>query len=122
MLPQLDDYYDKLDYRRSRAPRRHWPIDEPDRSYRLVEVPTVAPGDLVRWQTHPDEGVKQSARTLYSPFYVNKTVGLILLTRWTRMDWGNEAEAQNVYPEALVLWEDGDTTNTSHACLTRLGE
>lgn len=119
MLPDLDRYYDRdTNYRHACINRRYWPIDEPDTGYAMRGAPSVLPGDIVTWDRHPDD--TQGDRIYYSPFYVNKTVGLVLLTRWTLMDWADYEEREKLYPEALILWEDGDTTNTSHACLKRL--
>lgn len=118
MLPDTDIYYDKDEYS-WRRPRRHWPINEPDMTLTCHGAPSIEPGDVVVWKQHPDD-TEDTSRVFYSPFYMNKTVGLVLLTRWTRMDWGTEEEVNTLYPEALVLWEDGDTTNTSHPCLERL--
>lgn len=48
----------------------------------------------------------------------NKHVGLVLMTRWVLADWDRfDKKEPKVFPEALILWGDGETTNTSQSCL-----
>lgn len=61
----------------------------------------------------------------------NKWTGVVLLTRWVWADWADrdialgragckKLKKRMIYPEALILWEDNDTTNTSQSCLKKL--
>ena len=78
----------------------------------------MMPGQLVQWVKHPDTDAEPG---WYTPHYVNKHVGIVLKTRWTLADWlSYENKDPTIYPEALILWADGETTNTSHSAICDL--
>lgn len=69
-------------------------------------------GDLVSWEKHPDDGYGKSR------MFENKRTGIVIATRWVLCDWMKpKKESLSLLPEALILWEDGETTNTTHGCL-----
>ena len=129
-IPHPDDYYQtNKEYKASF--RSAWPIEEDPGLISTIEV-SVSPGDLVTWIDHPDNDMgKGKMLALRSLYFQNKTVGVVLRTRWrvypvssysNLSDEGAGRPTENVYPEALVLWEDGGTTDTSHAMLKQLEE
>ena len=95
--------------------RRNWPISDPPACYDIRSQPTITPGQLVQWIRHPDTDLKPG---WFTPHYVNKHFGIVLKTRWVLDDWVRyDNKEPALYPEALILWADGDTTNTSHGAL-----
>jgi hypothetical protein len=121
-IPEPDDYY-QTNKEYSDAHRSAWPIDV-DSGLSFTQDVTVNPGDLVSWIDHPDNDMSRGKLlALRSMFYMNKTVGIVLRVRWRRLivsAYPDEPERECVYPEALVLWEDGGTTDTSHSMLKQL--
>lgn len=76
--------------------------------------PFLKKGDLVQWQKDP------SAR---GRWFDEKTVGTVLEARWCLADWmRSEGKEVDYYPEAVILWNDGDTSNTSQNCLVKITE
>ena len=84
--------------------RRNWPIDLPPLDeFDALGEPSLHPGDLVTWSRTGITG---------------KNVGLVLMTRWTLGDWlFDKGVTPRIIPEAQVMWNDGETTNTSHPSL-----
>jgi hypothetical protein len=71
--------------------------------------PTLKPGDIVKWKTEP--------------WWTHKdVVGTVIRTRWTLMDWATDFLVANgkFYPEAQILWCNGETTNTHHLAVKRM--
>lgn len=94
--------------------RRFWPIESPG-NHPQRSKPRVVPGDIVHWN--------KTDRTHWSEAEMRKTTGLVLMVRWCLADWiYNPNKKTELMPEALVLWNDGETTNTSHECLVKLDE
>lgn len=88
---------------------------------RTREKSTLLAGDLVVWK--PDVGTDFNRR----PYYMNKVIGTVVESRWTLMDWDaspheRTRENSEYYPEAVVMWNDGETTNTSQNCLDKVTE
>lgn len=78
--------------------------------------PHLIPGNLVTWADHLFE-------TTSAKYYHNKRVGTVLECRWCLADWmRTEGKEVDYFPEAVVLWNDGETTNTSQACLIKISE
>jgi hypothetical protein len=94
--------------------RRHWPIEE-DPPFSAYHKPTIQPGEVVVWKKHPDADLKDG---WYTPIWRNKSVGLVIATRWVKVDW-DQGQNGEIYcvPEATIRWNDGDTTNTSQELL-----
>lgn len=75
--------------------------------------PIVFPGELVRWS------VPQG----FDPYYYSMSLGprargLVIETRWTLVDWYDMKEEDFHYcPESVVLWNDGQVTQSHHAAL-----
>jgi len=110
-----DSEYDGSELLSPYHERRNWPIHDPPGIYEISEQPIVTPGQLVEWIKHPDADAKPG---WYTPHYVNKHVGLILKTRWVLADWMRyDKKEPKLYPEALILWGDGEMTNTSHGAV-----
>jgi len=113
-VPDLESYEHREDWRRLEN-RTAWPIDAPTPLFQRSGDPTLKPGDLVGWVEHPDAKLKNG---WYTPMWKDKHTGLVLMTRWVLADWMRwDRKEPTLYPEALILWGDGGTTNTSHACL-----
>lgn len=113
-VPDLESYEQREEWRRH-SYRSAWPIAEPPDRWERGCEPTLKPGDLVGWVKHPDSDLREG---WYTPAWRDKHVGLVLMTRWVLADWLNyDRKDLKLYPEALILWGDGDTTNTSHQCL-----
>ena len=113
-----DGLYDGSESLSSFHDRRNWPINDPPSIYQKSGEPTVMPGQLVQWVKHPDTDAEPG---WYTPHYVNKHVGIVLKTRWTLADWvPYDNKDPTIYPEALILWADGETTNTSHSAICDL--
>ena len=92
--------------------RRHWPMDTPTNKFPITSGPSLRAGDLVSWEKHPDDGYGKSR------MFENKRTGIVIATRWVLCDWMKpKKESLSLLPEALILWEDGETTNTTHGCL-----
>lgn len=113
-VPDLESYEQREEWRQSLY-RTAWPIGEPPSEWKRADEPTVKPGDLVGWKKHPDADLKPG---WYTPVWRDKHIGLVLMTRWVLADWDKFYKGEpKIYPEALILWGDGGTTNTSQACL-----
>lgn len=118
-VPDLEPYEQREDWRWA-AYRTAWPIDAPPPNVQRSCEPTLKPGDLVGWVEHPDAKLKDG---WYTPMWKDKHTGLVLLTRWALADWAHhDKKDPKLYPEALILWGDGETTNTSHPCLKVLND
>jgi hypothetical protein len=95
--------------------RRHWPIQAPTELYEHASAASLSPGQLVQWVMHPNADMEAGWNV---PLYTNKCVGLVIKTRWVLADWmRHDKKEPKLYPEALILWADGETTNTSHGAL-----
>lgn len=103
-LPSPDVYYGISGITDSRY-RRYWPIESPG-DFKIRHVPTVSPGDIVKWKPEVPG----------SQLFETKTLGLVLASRWCRADWISNRE-EFLIPEAFILWNDGDTTNSEHGSL-----
>lgn len=113
-VPDLESYEQREDWRQPLY-RTSWPISEPPGEWFRADEPTIKPGDLVSWKKHPDADL---APGWFTPAFRNKHVGLVLMTRWVLADWDRiDKKEPKIFPEALVLWGDGETTNTSQSCL-----
>ena len=113
-VPDLESYEQREDWRLP-VNRTAWPIDAPPPERARSCEPTLKSGDLVEWIQHPDASLKDG---WYTPMWKDKHVGLVLLTRWILADWVRwDRKQPKLYPEALVLWGDGGTTNTSQSLL-----
>ena len=113
-VPDLESYEHRETWRLD-AFRAAWPIEEPPPLFQRSCDPTLRPGDLVCWVEHPDAKLKDG---WYTPIWRDKHVGLVLMTRWVLADWDKfDKKEPKIYPEALILWGDGETTNTSQSCL-----
>lgn len=113
-VPDLETYEQREEWRQ-RTYRTCWPIDDPPEDWERSCEPTLKPGDLVGWVRHPDADLSPG---WYTPIWRDKHVGLVLMTRWVLADWmRHDKEDPKLYPEALILWGDGETTNTSQSCL-----
>jgi len=118
-VPDLESYEQREDWRWA-AYRTAWPIDAPPPDVQRSCEPSLKPGDLVGWVEHPDSRL---ADGWYTPIWKDKHTGLVLLTRWALTDWAHhDKKDPKLYPEALILWGDGGTTNTSHPCLKVLND
>lgn len=118
-VPDLESYEQREDWRWA-AYRTAWPIDAPPPDVQRSCEPNLRPGDLVGWVEHPDSRL---ADGWYTPMWKDKHTGLVLLTRWVLADWAHhDKKDPKLYPEALILWGDGGTTNTSHPCLKVLND
>ena len=114
-VPDLESYEQREDWRLGGISRTAWPIDDPPLEQERSCEPTLKPGDLVGWVEHPDAKLKDG---WYTPIWRDKHVGLVLMTRWVLADWiRHDKKEPKLFPEALILWGDGGTTNTSHPCL-----
>ena len=70
-------------------------------------APHLNVGDLVTWNTSIAHVLTQ-------------VVGTVLEVRWCLADWMILDEKEiDYFPEAVVMWNDGATTNTSQNCLTK---
>ena len=113
-VPDLESYEQRETWRQS-VYRAAWPIEEPPSLFQRSCDPTLRPGDLVGWVEHPDAKLKDG---WYTPIWCDKHVGFVLMTRWVLADWDKfDKKEPKIYPEALILWGDGGTTNTSQSCL-----
>jgi hypothetical protein len=75
--------------------------------------PFLKKGDLVQWQKYPSIARCPD----------EKIVGTVLEVRWCLADWmRSEGKEVDYYPEAVILWNDGDTSNTSQNCLVKITE
>lgn len=107
-----DGVYDGSERLSEYHERRQWPIGEPSTLYECVGVPSLVPGQLIQWVKHPNADMESG---WHVPHYERKHVGLVLKTRWVLADWMRyDKKEPKLYPEALILWADGETTNTSH--------
>ena len=114
-VPDLESYEQRENWRLGGIGRTAWPIDDPPLEQERSCEPTLKPGDLVGWVEHPDAKLKDG---WYTPIWRDKHVGLVLMTRWVLADWDKfDKKEPKLFPEALILWGDGGTTNTSHPCL-----
>lgn len=117
-IPDRVSYEQREDWRLAAHYKSAWPIDDPPSNFHRRDEPTLNPGDLVGWVKHPDADLKEG---WYTPMWRDKHNGLVLMTRWVVADWlSHEGKEPDLFPEALILWNDGDTTNTSQACLQKL--
>jgi hypothetical protein len=91
---------------------RFWPIDEKP-PFKTFDEPSILLGEVVLWKEHPDANLKPG---WYTPFWKNKHMGLVIGTRWVKVDWDQSRDFYCV-PEAVVRWNDGETTNTSQSLL-----
>jgi hypothetical protein len=91
--------------------RRFWPIDSPPRDeFEVTAEPSINPGDLVVWGDDTESSLFRGLD--------RKRIGIVLMSRWVLADWIYvENQAPKIMPECLVLWDDGEKTNTSHVCL-----
>jgi hypothetical protein len=112
-VPDLESYEQREEWRMGTY-RSAWPIAEPPDSWKRSDEPTLKPGDLVGWVKHPDADLREG---WYTPVWQSKHVGFVLMTRWVLPEMHHDEKEPELYPEALILWGDGDTTNTSHQCL-----
>jgi hypothetical protein len=113
-VPDLESYEQREDWRQPEN-RTAWPIDDPPPGREMSSKPKLKSGDLVEWVQHPDSSLKDG---WYTPMWKDKHVGLVLLTRWVLSDWVRwDRKQPKLYPEALILWGDGGTTNTSQSLL-----
>ncbi len=113
-VPDLESYEQREGWRGPEH-RTAWPISSPPPGWERSCEPTLKPGDLICWTRHPDADLKEG---WYTPMWRNKHVGLVLMTRWVLADWDRfDKKEPKVFPEALILWGDGETTNTSQPCL-----
>lgn len=95
--------------------RRNWPIGAPSVLYECMGAASLSPGQLVQWDRHPNADMEAG---WHVPHYTNKHLGLVLKTRWVLANRGRyDKKEPKLYPEALILWGDGETTNTSHEAL-----
>jgi hypothetical protein len=118
-VPDLESYEQREDWRQP-IYRTSWPIGEPPSDWERSDDPTLKPGDLVGWKVHPDAGLSPG---WYTPAFRDKHIGLVLMTRWVLADWVRfDKKDPKIFPEALVLWGDGDTTNTNQSCLRLLND
>lgn len=114
-VPDRETYEQTDPSSRAFTYRDRWPIASPPPEWERSDEPTVKPGDLVAFKVHPDDGL---AEGWYTPIWRNKRIGLVLMTRWVLADWmRHDKKEPKLYPEALILWGDGETTNTSQSCL-----
>lgn len=78
------------------------------------DKPFLKPGDLVQWQKDP---------SVRGRWFDEKIVGTVLEARWCLADWmRNEGKEVEYYAEAVILWNDGETSNTSQGCLVKITE
>ena len=118
-VPDLESYEQREDWRQN-VYRTAWPIDTPSPLFQRSCEPTLQPGDLISWMKHPDAGLMDG---WYTPRWRDKHVGLVLMTRWVLADWlAHEGKEMKIFPEALILWGDGETTNTSQSLLKVLND
>lgn len=93
---------------------RWLPIHEKPPLKARGDKPFLKKGDLVQWPGAPG---------LLGRWFDEKTVGTVLEARWCLADWmRHEGREVHYYPEAVILWNDGDTSNTSQACLVKITE
>lgn len=117
-VPDLESYEQREEWRGPEH-RTAWPISSPPPGWERSCEPTLKPGDLIGWVRHPDADLEDG---WYTPMWRNKHVGLVLMTRWVLADWDRfDKKEPKVFPEALVLWGDDETTNTSQSCLKVIG-
>jgi hypothetical protein len=79
--------------------------------------PNIRVGDLVAWD------LSSGPRNMWwtARFGINPT-GIVLDTRWSLADWNSTGVTNNIkdwkyFPEACVLWCNGELTNTSFGAL-----
>ena len=49
-------------------------------------------------------------------------IGLIHDVGWSLNNFKHEADSTLYFPVALVIWDNGESTITSHGCLERVGK
>lgn len=94
---------------RTQSPRR---IPIGDRPHKIHEEPTVSVGDLVTWS-------ENYARDPTLPV----EMGVVFDSFWSLLDWfiADDASYNEFYtPAALVKWQHGAETHTSHSALMRI--
>lgn len=94
---------------------RFWSIDQKP-PFKTFEDPSIFTGEVVVWKEHPDAKL---APGWFTPMWRNKLVGLVIGTRWVKVDWDQSKEFYCV-PEAIIRWNDGETTNTSQSLLRNI--
>jgi len=91
--------------------RENTPITSPA-PYSIAFEPTLSVGDLVTL-TSAQRSHRQSAQ-----LWRNKNVAVVQEVFWAACDWGEEGtildkDEWKSVPAAILLWNDGETTNTS---------
>jgi len=112
--PWCNNYTVKLD-EGVNLPRHLAINDRRYQKYKNQKVVSLRVGDLVSWLwTHT-----ASAYFTNTLFYKCKTIGLIVDTRWTLIDYHDASMNLSYFylKEAVILWEDGETTNSSQDSL-----
>ena len=87
---------------------------------KIFSPSTLLAGDLVVWKPQ----IRNDVRGRH---YASKIVGTVVESRWSLRDWDEPGiertrESSEYYPEAVVMWCDGETTNTSQDCLDKVME
>jgi len=96
-----------------------YPIDATDIPYKKSVPVTVKVGDLVTML----DGDLNNPRVSPGPFWIDKRFALVKEAYWDLCKWSEEKpyepdpEKWFVVATAILEWNDGDSTNTSHNCL-----
>ena len=71
--------------------------------------PTIAKGDLVEWDTS----------SLLPP---HGKAGLVYEVGWSLNNFKHIGDSTVYFPVAVVSWDNGESTVTSHGCLRSIGK
>lgn len=99
---------------RGRMPPRVVPIDVSP-PFQTRETPTICTGDLVKWR------IRRTSNPAYYSRLGHDARGLVLETRWSLCDYpyGDKIEYY-YYPEAVIMWNDGEVTCSHHATVRKV--